>query len=240
MSIHVFRRREQKYKLDEAQKQALVTLLESRLEPDRFKRSTVCNIYYDTADRRLIRRSLEKPVYKEKFRLRSYGTPQPGQIVFLELKKKYKGVVYKRRVPLEIEKAVAYMQDPQASLDAGQIGREIDYFKRYYSPLEPAVYLSYDRLAWRSPDGDLRVTLDWNVCYQVGENLDLRTAQPQESLLEPGEYLLEVKTPTAMPLWLVGFISKHQIRKISFSKYGHVHMHQVKQKQTESRGFHYA
>ena len=49
---------------------------------------------------RLIRASLEKPAYKEKLRLRSYGVTEPGGEVFLELKKKYKGIVYKRRITL--------------------------------------------------------------------------------------------------------------------------------------------
>ena len=67
---------------------------------DAYGAYTICNIYYDTGDWRLIRKSLEKPVYKEKLRVRSYGVPMGDDKVFVELKKKYDGVVYKRRVAM--------------------------------------------------------------------------------------------------------------------------------------------
>ena len=128
----VFRRKEQKYLLNVAQRQAFTELMEANMQPDKYPRSSIRNIYYDTPDYRLIRRSLEKPVYKEKLRLRCYGDPGQGGDVFLEMKKKYKGVVYKRRVAMTVEAATAYMADPAARLEAGQIGREIDYFKTFY------------------------------------------------------------------------------------------------------------
>lgn len=236
MQNTVFRRREQKYLLAESQRQALEQLLLQQMEPDKYRRSTVCNIYYDTPDRRMIRRSLEKPIYKEKIRLRSYGPARVDSPVFLELKKKYKGIVYKRRIRLPLGEAMAYMAEPAARLDAGQIGREIDYVKDFYRNLEPAVYLSYQRLAWRSREGDLRITLDWDVRYRL-DRMDLSLPPDGKPLLAPGQYLLEVKTAMAMPLWLTGFLSSNGIRKISFSKYGHVHMEQL---QTQKRGLYYA
>lgn len=232
MTNNVFRRQEQKYILSEPQRQALLVLMEQKMIPDKFSRSFVRSVYYDTPDRRIIRRSLERPVYKEKLRLRSYGDASE---VFLELKKKYKGIVYKRRVSLPLEEALAYMSDPAARLNHGQIGREIDYVKDFYGCLEPAVYLYYDRLAWKAPDDPLRITLDWNVGYRL-EDMDITSDAPTTPLLEPGMSLLEIKTPTAMPLWLTAFLSQHGLYKQSFSKYGNVHMQQLKQKLLESRG----
>ena len=132
----VFRRKEQKYLLDDRQRRAFIEQMEAHMQPDKYPRSSIRNIYYDTPDYRLIRRSLEKPVYKEKLRLRCYGSPEAGGDVFLEMKKKYKGVVYKRRVAMTAEAAEAYMADPAARLEAGQIGREIDYFKQFYGQLQ--------------------------------------------------------------------------------------------------------
>jgi len=239
MTDHVFRRREQKYLLDEGQRQAIEALMHQYMEPDKYARSDIRNIYYDTPDHRLIRRSLEKPVYKEKLRLRCYGSVGGEDTVFLEMKKKYKGVVYKRRVSITQEKATVYMADPAARLDAGQIGREIDYFKDFYKGLQPALYLSYDRLAWHSADDSLRVTLDWNICYRR-ENMDL-TAQPGgEQLLQPGQALLEIKAVGAMPLWLAQHLSSQQIRQVSFSKYGTAYTRILKEELLESRGTHYA
>ena len=239
MNDYVFRRREQKYLLDEKQRQAIEDAMHAYMEPDRYARSAVRNIYYDTADRRLIRRSLEKPAYKEKLRLRGYGVIKPEDEVFLEMKKKYKGIVYKRRVSLEEQQATAYMTDPAARLDAGQLGREIDYFKDFYGDLQPALYLSYDRQAWHSADNNLRVTLDWNICYRTDE-LTLVSEPGGVQLLKPGQSLLEIKTATAMPLWLASLLSEYEIRQTSFSKYGTAHLRLLKEEKTESRGFSYA
>ena len=235
MTDHVFTRREQKYLLDKTQRQALIAAMETYMEPEKYHRSDIRNIYYDTPDRRLIRRSLEKPAYKEKLRLRSYGAAQGEDSVFLEMKKKYKGIVYKRRVGISQEAAKAYMANVDARLEAGQIGREIDYFKAFYQNLQPALYLSYDRLAWRSSDGDLRVTLDWNICYRA-ESMDL-TAQPGGTPLLPEEQsLLEIKAVGAMPLWLSGLLSSQKIRQVSFSKYGTAYTQLLQKELSESRG----
>lgn len=235
MSHFVFRRREQKYLLDPAQRQAFLALMESRMQPDKYPQSSIRNIYYDTPDYRLIRRSLEKPVYKEKLRLRGYSDPRKGGDVFLEMKKKYKGVVYKRRVAMTAEEAAAYMADPAARLDAGQIGREIDYFKDFYASLQPSMYLSYERFSWKAADGDLRITMDYDVRYRT-EDLDLCAPPGGRELLGPGQALVEIKSATAMPLWLVEFLSRQQIRQRSFSKYGKAYMELLTEKNTESRG----
>ena len=229
--MDVFRRRELKFLVDQQQRQSLELLLQEKMVPDKHGRNTICNLYYDTPDYRLIRRSLEKPVYKEKLRLRSYGDPVSGGDVFLEMKKKYKGVVYKRRVPMTVEAAQAYMADPAARLEAGQIGREIDYFKDFYGQLRPSVYLSYQRLRWKGIGNDLRVPMDWDLCYRT-DDLDLRLPPGGRDLLQPGEALVEIKSATAMPLWLVAFLSQQQIWQRSFSKYGKAYTILL----TESRG----
>ena len=236
MQNFVFRRREQKYLLNEMQKAALIQAVGEKLQPDDYGRSLVCNIYFDTPDYRLIRRSLEGSVYKEKLRLRGYGSIGQGDKVFLEMKKKYDGIVYKRRVKLPVEQAMVYMADPEAQLDKGQIGRELDYFKKYYPGLRPTMYLSYDRLAWKLDD--LRITLDWNVCYRM-DRLDLTVPPDGDQLLEPGQYLLEIKTASAMPLWLVEVLDRNQIRKQSFSKYGKAYLRLLQENTIESRGNQY-
>ena len=141
----IFQRYELKYQMNLEQKQRLLDVLGDSLRPDRFGRSTICNIYFDTADCRLIRRSLEKPVYKEKLRLRSYGVSAPDSAVFLELKKKYQDVVYKRRVGLGEAQAMNCLLSGAPLPESSQIGREIDYFRSFYRELFPTVVLSYER-----------------------------------------------------------------------------------------------
>ena len=104
----VFKRYELKYLLTERQKKCVMEAMEPCMTPDAYGRTTIRNIYFDTADYRLARRSIEKPVYKEKLRIRSYEKASGASPVFVELKKKYKGVVYKRRISMPEREAMEW------------------------------------------------------------------------------------------------------------------------------------
>jgi hypothetical protein len=222
----VFKRYEYKYRMTEAQYKGLMADIGAQLAPDVYGESLVCSVYYDTLDFRLIRRSLEKPTYKEKLRLRSYGQAGEDKDVFLEMKKKYEGVVYKRRIVLPERQAAAYMSGEQAlpqQAAESQIGKELEYFRRFYGDLRPAVYLCYDRTAFCCPQSpELRVTFDRNVRWRT-DALALTAEPGGEPLLPEGTVLLEVKTATAIPLWLVRALAAQGIRHTSFSKYGTVY-----------------
>ncbi len=217
-----FERKEVKFLITEGQYKELMRAFPLRMSPDAYGKSTIANIYYDTPDFRLVRRSLERPVYKEKFRIRSYGKAGKETPVFLELKKKYKGIVYKRRTCLPHYMAQRYMSGQDVAFLPGeeQIGREIDYFRRYYRPLLPAVYLCYDREAYFcKEDPDLRITFDTNIRFRQ-DALSLDKDYHGQQLLQKGERLMEIKAAGAMPLWIVSLLSEFQIRQASFSKYG--------------------
>lgn len=139
----IFKRYENKYILNERQYQAVLRAIEKNTVPDKYGQSNVCSIYYDTPDRRLIRASQEKPVYKEKLRLRSYGVPRKDSDCFLELKKKYKGVVYKRRIVAPYSDGIDYMAGNSGVIPPSQIKNEIEYFKKYYGVLSPSVDIFY-------------------------------------------------------------------------------------------------
>ena len=238
MADFTFKRSEQKYLLNEQQAAAFLAAMDQYMTPDKYPVSSIRNIYYDTPDFRLIRRSLEKPVYKEKIRLRSYGDATPDSKVFLEMKKKYQGIVYKRRVSLKESEATAYMADPAMRLDRGQIGRELDYFKDFYATLRPALYLSYERRSWFCTADSLRITMDHTILYRT-DQLTLTVPPSGESLLEPGQYLVEIKAPGAMPLWLVHLLTEEKIMRTSFSKYGTAYLRLLKEHKIDCRGFHY-
>lgn len=235
MPEYIFRRKEQKYLLDKDQTAAFLEAMRCFLEPDRYATSDIRNIYYDTPDYRLIRRSLEKPVYKEKLRLRAYGDVTGEDKVYLEMKKKYDGVVYKRRLALKEGQAAAYMASPEMRLADTQIGREIDYFKAYYQNLQPAMYLCCHRMSWRSKDGRLRITMDRDIRYRA-ENMDLKAPPGGTPLLEPGQTLVEIKAPDTMPVWLTRVISENKIRQTSFSKYGTAYLRLLRKEKQECRG----
>lgn len=217
---NIFKRYELKYMLTKAQQSRLLREMEPYMALDKFGRSSIRNIYFDTDNYRLVRRSIEKPAYKEKLRVRSYGPASADKPVFVELKKKYKSVVYKRRLALPEEQAVRWLCQSATLPESTQISREIEYFRDYYESLHPAVFLSYEREAFYCRDGgDFRMTFDENIlCRDI--ELSLEADCWGSPLLSPGKVLLEVKTAGGIPLWLSHFLSREQIYKTSFSKYG--------------------
>lgn len=217
MAYNTFERIEEKYLLSPAQYKAVLAGLKGRMQPDMFGRSTVSSIYYDTDDYRLIRASLDKPDYKEKLRVRAYGTTTPQSSVFVELKKKYDGVVYKRRTQLPFTEATALLEGKPTAEDS-QVIREIRYFLKLYQP-RPSVLLSYRRIAYTGAESDLRVTFDDGIRYRTGV-LSLTAGSWGEELLPQGMTLMEVKVPGAMPLWLCDLLNQNGIYPTSFSKYG--------------------
>ena len=216
----VFRRYELKYLLTAAQKAAVLAAMEPYMAPDQYGRTTIRNIYFDTDSYRLIRRSIEKPAYKEKLRVRSYRKAGENSKVFVELKKKYDGVVYKRRIELPLQEAMSWLCGKAAAPCDTQISREIDYFLSFYKPLRPTVFLSYEREAFYARDGsDFRVTFDDNVLSR-SHGLSLQEDPSGTPLLPEGKVLMELKCSGGIPLWMVKALSAQRIYKTSFSKYG--------------------
>lgn len=228
MAIEVFNRYEKKYMMDEETFYKLTDLISDYMDPDAYNKDgqayRISNIYYDTDNDRLIRASIEKPVYKEKLRLRAYGTPELSDMVFVEIKKKYNGIVNKRRTSMTLKEAYNYLdKGDMPDLENGKINRqvlkEIDYFKNYYG-LVPKLYLSYDRFAYfEKNDGDFRITFDKNITTRR-EDVRLEHGSYGNKLLPEGQYLMEVKISGAVPLWFTKIISGLNIYPVSFSKYG--------------------
>lgn len=221
-----FARIEKKYVVTDKQYRAMCTALSGYVEPDKFGAYTICNIYYDTSDYALIRASLDKPVYKEKLRLRSYGVPNDSSRVFVELKKKFDGVVYKRRITMPLMQARNYLSRTMQPAQDTQIRREIDWFLQFYQP-QPTVFLAYDRVAYTCPaQPELRLTFDSKLRWRENA-LDLAAGDYGEFLTPPGTRILEIKIPGAMPLWLSAILDKLEIYPASFSKYGTYYKQQV-------------
>lgn len=221
MSIQtVFKRYELKYMLTEQQKEKVLQAMEPYMALDQYGRTVIRSIYFDTDNYRLIRRSIEKPAYKEKLRIRCYSQAEPGSPVFVELKKKYKKIVYKRRIFLPELEAMEWIQGTRQCPKECQIAREINYFLEYYDALYPAVFLSCEREAFYSKDGsDFRVTFDDTILCRR-QDLSLESEVYGAPLLPEGKVLMEIKCSGGIPLWMVHVLSEEQIYQISFSKYG--------------------
>lgn len=192
------------------------------MQEDEYGLHTICNIYYDTPDFDLIRRSIEQPVYKEKLRLRSYGIPTADSKVFLEIKKKYKKIVNKRRIQLTLQEAYDYIERGIRPEKESQILREIDFFLNRY-PLKRGLYLAYDRIAlFDRQDPDFRVTFDQNIRSR-SSRMGLENGDRGQLLLPDGYYLMESKVLGATPLWFTEILSDLSIYPVSFSKYGNIY-----------------
>lgn len=221
---NTFQRHEIKFLIDEEQREMLEMAFPGRMQEDYYGKSVVRSLYFDTPSHLLIRRSIEKPVYKEKLRLRSYGQATPDDDIFVELKKKYRGVGFKRRIKLPEAEAMLDLCSGQPLADASQIAREIDYFCSMYQQLQPSLLVSYNRTAYRScaPD-DLRITFDDKILWRL-RDLSLTAPIYGMPLLAKGQVLMEIKTGLAIPLWLSHLLNDNGIFKTSFSKYGKAYL----------------
>ena len=228
--VVVMKRYELKYLLDEYQTDFLIKGLEGHMQEDGYGLSSIASLYYDTPDYRLIRISTEKPPFKEKIRLRSYGLATEDSPVYLELKRKADGIVYKRRVQTTIPLVKKFFDRQGDICSGGQINSEITYFRDLYDDLVPSCLIIYDRTAYFEPGGDLRLTIDRAPRYRT-EDLDLTTSMDGKLLLPKGHTILEIKVQQAMPMWLCSILSEGRIYKSSFSKYGEAYRQQLSQKQ---------
>ena len=217
--IMIFRRVEKKYRITPSQKAALLDLIGGHLSPDAHGRNTICSLYLDTPDHLIIRNSIDARAYKEKLRLRSYGTPGPDDQVFLEIKKKFKGVVYKRREVMTLREAMTYIQHGEMPCDS-QIMREIEYAMRFYHNPQPAMLVAYEREAYfDSGDPNLRITFDTNIRAR-DTDCCLENGSHGELLLPEDAIMMEIKTTGATPFWLARALSDCAVLPSRFSKYG--------------------
>lgn len=236
----VFKRYELKYMISFEQKEKIIAAMKPYMKLDKYGRTAIRNIYYDTDTYLLIRRSIEKPVYKEKLRIRSYTQASEDSTVFVELKRKYQSVVYKRRISLPEEEAMEWIAGERHCLKHTQISAEVDCFLNYYKTLHPTVFLSYEREAFYSNDGsDFRVTFDDTILSRQ-EDLSLKSEVYGTSLLPEGMVLMEIKCSGGIPLWMTRVLSEEYIYKTSFSKYGTAYqtiifpqLHNIKTKHME-------
>ncbi|MDR1589652.1 MAG: polyphosphate polymerase domain-containing protein [Oscillospiraceae bacterium] len=230
MAVEVFNRYEKKYVLDADTYERVIRRVSEYAEPDEHNKAgrlyEIRNVYYDTRDSALIRRSLSKPHYKEKLRLRSYGEPKAGDMVYAEIKKKAGGLVNKRRSAMYPREAERFLGGGGIELApymnaqvVGEIGYMLESAGERLSPLRPAAYLAYDREAFFGIGRhDVRVSFDTNIRTRRDDlTLDRDGGEP---LLEPGLRIMEIKAARSIPLWLCGLLSEYKIYPMGFSKYG--------------------
>lgn len=214
-----FRRIEKKYMITKNQYLRLKEIINNKMIEDEHGKSSICNIYLDTEQFDLIRHSITKPVYKDKVRLRSYDVPDMDSTVYLEIKRKYNGVVGKRRIEMNLREFYEYMKNKKSFAEGGQVKKELLYYFQFYN-LKQTMYISYDREAYYDKNNsDFRITFDSNILARK-HDLELEKGIYGTNILEKEHYIMEIKTLGTIPIWLVKILDEFVLCPCSFSKYG--------------------
>ena len=219
--ISVMKRYELKYYLSKDQLAFFNSKIKEHMKVDKYGLTTIASLYYDTPDFRLINKSIEKPNFKEKLRVRSYGLAKKDSKTFLEIKSKCDEIVYKRRIAL-LEKDANELITNKETKNKDQISRELEAFSENFEKLEPKYLIIYDRVAYYQDNSDIRLTVDMNPRYRTSE-LNLHTSMEGKALTDIDGAILEVKVQHSVPLWLVKILSEGKIYKTGFSKVGAAH-----------------
>lgn len=288
----VFKRVEKKYRIGAAERAAVEAAAGGPMAVDAYGRTRITSLYLDTPERSMIARSVEKPLYREKLRLRAYGDAagvalmgafgagpivrEPGGLplsdgevetrvaaglqvpgaaaalpVFFGIKKKFKGIVYKRRLALTLPAALAFVSGlpyeqacarwplSDAALAAAalspvtrQIARELEMAMDRWLPLVPSMGIACDRVAWayrpemfQEREGDELFGSELRITFDdCLEYLDChRFRSPWRPIIESSESVMEIKSAGPYPPWLVEVLSAERIYPASFTKYGNAY-----------------
>lgn len=288
----VFKRVEKKYRIGAAERAAVEAAAGGPMAVDAYGRTRITSLYLDTPERSMIARSVEKPLYREKLRLRAYGDAagvalmgafgagpivrEPGGLplsdgevetrvaaglqvpgaaaalpVFFGIKKKFKGIVYKRRLALTLPAALAFVSGlpyeqacarwplSDAALAAAalspatrQIARELEAAMDRWLPLVPSIGIACDRVAWayrpemfQEREGDELFDSELRITFDdCLEYLDChRFRSPWRPIIESSESVMEIKSAGPYPPWLVEVLSAERIYPASFTKYGNAY-----------------
>lgn len=223
-----FNRVEQKYLITKEQYQNLFNKIDEHIEKDKYYNSKICNIYFDNEQEEIINRSIEKPPFKQKIRLRSYKIPSLDDNVFLETKTKYKHIVTKRRIKVKLKDFNNYLETGKYN-EQSQIMKEIAYLFSYYN-LKPFYFVAYDRKSYYcKEDKNLRITVDGNLRSRK-DNLSLNKGDNGKKYFSTDTYIMEIKYLNGLPLWLVRSLSELKIYPVSFSKLGSIYMKEMEEK----------
>lgn len=221
--VEIFQRYEKKYLLDEKQYSYITKLLNRYMNHDKFFKTRVNSIYYDTNNYQLIRRSIEKPEYKEKLRIRAYGDINDDDKVFVELKKKYDGIVYKRRTKSVYKDVLKDIYD--CKFDDRQVGKEIKYALNYYDHLKPAYFISYLRTSYvANDDKNTRITFDQDIRYRH-DHLSLHSEKQDQPITD--KIIMELKVNDSIPLWLSHILNEVNVYPQGFSKVGSAYLKEL-------------
>lgn len=221
----IFQRKEKKYILSYDKYNELMKYLDIYMTRDEYGLHTINSLYYDTNTYDLISWATRKPKYREKLRIRCYGTDYVNAPYFLEIKKKVNGIIYKRRVSLDFDETKEFIEN--GTLPA------VDSFTDELTLMEvnrirnkkviPSAMVNYDRIAlFGNENPDFRVTFDFNMRWRT-DRLNFLTDDSGHIIAPEVDIIMEVKILKSYPLWFAKILSDLEIYPQSFSKFGQVY-----------------
>lgn len=197
------------------------------LEPDSNNEENgyrVLSLYYDSPDLVWFWDKVEGERIRTKMRLRIY--PKNGlenvQSGYVELKLKTGHLVHKKRIHLEIEQAIGLCRGNQADTvrDSDKLFcEEIEALVSTLS-LRPTAITSYRRIAYTSGETHqrLRVTFD-SLCKGRVNDLGILSNASSFSFLPEDMGIMELKTGSSIPVWLLEMLQSNRVRINRMSKY---------------------
>lgn len=237
VGMEVFKRHEAKYLITREQKDNFLRELKDELTHSRYYKSTIENVYLDTENDTLITKSIDKPNFKEKVRVRSYGVPRDEDKVFFEIKTKQKTEGrkngYKRRIELTLGEYKKWLSNEvgltelkQTEDDKNsdkQVAKELEYLCRHLK-LRPRIFIAYERESWEGMENtELRITFDENLRYRTEDlNLDGKKECTRYFGDDEKNIIMEIKAKHGLPLTIVKVMNRHKIYPQPFSKYGKI------------------
>ena len=236
------RRVEKKYLITRSEKATLLKALKKQLVHDEYYKEEILSLYLDTDNFDLAIKTIDRPEFREKVRVRAYNVPKRSTRIFFEVKTKLATnktkIGNKRRLIIPLKDFYSYMNTgknlEQIAASASnnnpqqiQVAKELDYLIKHYN-LRPKIIIVSNRTAFSGKnDPTFRLTFDENLRFRTtdlklekgssGEKYFPSTPDPKRGII------MEAKTINAMPPWFVDEISRLKIYPTRFSKYGKIY-----------------
>lgn len=215
-------RHELKYQITDAQLQLLKNRINHLIPPDSHAGPDgiycIRSLYFDDYENRCLRENEDGTDPREKFRIRIYNASSDK--ITLECKRKERGKTHKTSCPLTLEQTRVLM--------AGKILPDISSQPALLQKLtmlmltrrmRPVVIVEYDRIPFVYKNGNVRITLDTNICSSSAVEQFLDETIPSRPVLPLGQQLLEVKYDEYLPDFIYRNLQLHSLRQTAFSKY---------------------
>lgn len=176
------------------------------------------SLYFDDYYDRYMKENEAGTDPREKFRIRIYN--HSSDRISLELKKKVRGKTQKLSCPLTEEQCRTLMagEIPTIGKDAPAVLQKLCLLMQT-SLLRPKVIVEYDRIPYIYPQGNVRITLDENICSSDRVDLFLEDQIPLRPILAAGQHVLEVKYDEYLPDFIYRTVQIGNLRPTAFSKY---------------------